>query len=203
MNPRMAPWRQESGRRRPALQRKKSFCIFTEGMTEKLYFEDFNLPTLRVKCVGLGGGNAEHLLQDALCQMRQPKYSGFDYYYLVFDCDANSQEEISRVLEMARRRQMRWCFSNPCFEIWYLLHFVFRDTPVTPIELKRRLLPQRIPGYTETMPGLRELLKEKTALALQNALRLLPMENRAVWEKNLRQANPSTNVDDLVRLLME
>lgn len=203
MTGRKAPWQPQGGRRHPVFQRRKSFCIFTEGMTEQLYFEDFNLPTLRVKCVGLGGGNARHLLRDALRQMRQSKFSGFDYYFLVFDCDENSQEELRQVVEEAEHRQIRWCFSNPCFEIWYLLHFTYRDTPVTAADLKRHLLPERIPCYTETMSGLRELLKDKTEAALKNTLRLLPLPNRRAWRNSLCQTNPATNVDELVKLLLE
>ena len=60
--------------KRPIQQRRESFCIFTEGTTEKLYFDGFNFPTLRVKCIGLGGGNAEHLLKEALSLMRLPKF---------------------------------------------------------------------------------------------------------------------------------
>lgn len=201
MTPRKAPWQPRGLHRRPILHRRSSFCIFTEGTTEKLYFEDFHLPTLRVKCVGLGGGNAEHLLQDALRQMRQPKYSGYDYYFLVFDCDENSHEELQKVVALAERRKIRWCFSNPCFEIWYLLHFVFRDAPVTATDLKHHLLPSRISGYAENTPGIRELLKDKTDTAIRNARRLLPLEKRVGWKGRLRQANPSTNVDELVVML--
>lgn len=67
------------------------------ALISRHYFDGFNLPTLRVTCIGLGGGNAEHLLKEALCLMRLPKYSGYDHYCLVFDCDDNSQEELLRV----------------------------------------------------------------------------------------------------------
>ena len=198
---RQKAWQQTVKR---ALQRRReSFCIFTEGTTEQLYFDGFNLPTLRVKCIGLGGGNAEHLLNEAIRYMRLPKYSAYDHYCLVFDRDDNSQDEIFRVVAKSEKVKIHWCFSNPCFEIWYLLHFVYRDTPSTPDELKQSLLPTRIPGYTETSEGIWELLKDKLDMAIRNAQRLLPQTGRTAWKKRLQSANPSTNVDELVILLMQ
>ena len=197
--PKRKSWQQSV--RRPVQQRRESFCIFTEGTTEQLYFDDFNLPTLRVKCIGLGGGNAEHLLNEALCQMRLPKYSGYDHYCLVFDCDDNLQDELLRVVVKSEKNKIRWCFSNPCFELWYLLHFVYRDSPTVPSELKQKLLPAKIPGYTETTEGICVLLKDKLDAAIRNAQRLLPPEERQAWRNRLREANPSTNLDELVILL--
>ena len=192
-------WRQSVTR--PAQRRRESFCIFTEGTTEQLYFDGFNLPTLRVKCIGLGGGNAEHLLNEALGYMRLPKYSGFDHYCLVFDCDDNSQEELLRVIGKSEKAKIHWCFSNPCFEIWYLLHFVYRDAQTTSAELKQKLIPARIPGYVETMEGICELLKDRLDTAIRNVRHLLPQDERIEWKKRLRATNPSTNVDELVVLL--
>ena len=196
-------WQRHERRKSLNHQRRKSFCIFTEGKTEELYFDGFDLPTLRVKCVGLGGGNAEHLLQEALGYMRMAKYADYDYYWLVFDCDDNSQEELQRVIAKAERNKVHWCFSNPCFELWYLLHFVYRDTPLTAFDLKKRLLKEWIPGYNETMEGVWKLLSDKTDVAVRHALRLLPYETRDEWKQKLQQANPSTNVDELVLKLLE
>ena len=193
------PWQQSV--RRPVQRRRESFCIFTEGTTEQLYFDGFNLPTLRVTCIGLGGGNADHLLNEALGYMRLPKYSGYDHYCLVFDCDDNSQDELLRVVGKSEKSRIRWCFSNPCFELWYLLHFLYRDTPTTPTELKERLLPARIPGYTETTEGVCDLLRDRLDTAIRNAQRLLPPAERMAWKNRLQNANPSTNVDELVILL--
>ena len=197
--PQRKSWQQTV--RRPVQQRRESFCIFTEGTTEKLYFDNFNLPTLRVKCIGLGGGNVEHLLKEALCLMRLPKYSGYDHYCLVFDCDDNSQDELLRVVGKSEKAKIPWSFSNPCFELWYLLHFVYRDSPTSSSELKQKLLPARIPNYTETTEGVCDLLRDKLDTAIRNAQRLLPSAERMGWKNRLQDANPSTNVDELVILL--
>ena len=195
------PWERNLNQNRSYQKRKESFCIFTEGKTEELYFEEFNLPTLRVKCVGLGGGNAEHLLDEMLVYMKMAKYADYDHYWLIFDCDDNSQEELQRVVARAKKAKINWCLSNPCFELWYLLHFLYRESPMTAFDLKKHLLKEWIPGYNETMEGIYDLLKDRMDNAIRNAARLLPPEKREEWMNRLRQSNPSTNVDNLIRKL--
>ena len=72
---------------------------------------------------------------------------------------------------------------------------------MTALELKRHLLREWIPGYHETMKGIYGLLVDKMETAFRNASRLLPLEEREAWSNRLKQTNPSTNVDDLVKML--
>jgi len=191
----MKPWLKKSFVRTPQ-KRQKSFCIFTEGQTEKIYFNDFGLTTIAVRC--LGGGGALHLVSEAISYMKQSKYSGYDYYWLVFDRDENSKDDIQQAIRRAKTHRILWCFSNPCFEIWYLLHFDYYQTPTTPKELKTRLIPGRIPGYEETMPGIFALLKEKQTTAIRNSQRLWPLAERSSQMQQMAELNPATNVDELV-----
>lgn len=182
-------------------KRVDSYCIFTEGETEQLYLNSFKLPNLLIKCVGLGGGTADHLLKECLSQMKTAKYSGFDHYWLVFDKDDNSPDIIYNVIRTAEKKKIQWCFSNPCFEIWILLHYCFRNTPTSPEELKRKLIPQFINGYSETFPKLGVTISKHLHTALRNALRLLPEAARNEWRIQPSNTNPSTNLDELIRLL--
>lgn len=195
------PWLQSTAKSHIRHQRIDSYCIFTEYETEQLYLTSFRLPNLQIKCVGLGGGTADHLLNECLSQMKTAKYSGFDHYWLVFDKDDNSPDIIYKVIRTAEKRKIHWCFSNPCFEIWILLHFCFRNTPTSPEELKRRLIPQFIKGYSETYPKLGDTLAEHQHQAMNNAMRLLPETSRVAWRMQPSNANPSTNLDELIRLL--
>ena len=60
-----------------------------------------------MKCIGLRGENAEHLLREALCLMRLSKYSGYYHFCLVFDCDDNSQYELLRVVDKSEKSKIR------------------------------------------------------------------------------------------------
>lgn len=192
------PWEQSYNRRNVAKQpRRTSFCIFTEGKTESLYFNAFRLSSARVQCIGLGGGNALHLAREAAGKKRTVQYSGFDQYYLVFDCDDNCVEEIRQAIQLAHRNQIKWIFSNPCFEIWLLLHYALHEAQADRGSIKGRLLKQYIADYHETMPGIYDLLLPLQPDAFRNAERLL--ECWPDWHKQLHQANPSTNVTELVK----
>lgn len=195
------PWLRSATKSPIRHKRTDSYCIFTEGETEQLYLNSFKLPNLLIKCVGLGGGTADHLLKECLSQMKTAKYSGFDHYWLVFDKDDNSPDIIYNVIRTAEKRKIQWCFSNPCFEIWILLHYCFRNTPTSPEELKRKLIPQFISGYSETFPKLGITISKHLHTALNNALRLLPEASRKEWRIQPSNANPSTNLDELIRLL--
>ncbi len=194
-------WRHFVTSKRPPRVRKQSICVFTEGETESLYFSSFELRTLRVKCFGLGGGNACHLVKEAKAQKSTSQFSDFDQYWIVFDCDDNSESELQNAIRLAENSRFKWCFSNPCFEIWILLHYVYRDSPTTAQELKHNLLPKYIPNYKETLPGVKQLLEPYQHIALRNAERLNPLDTRNKWKQRLRYANPSTNIDELVCLL--
>jgi len=189
------PW-QEKKPVRSIPQRQESFCIFTEGETEKNYFFDFGLRSVRIRC--LGGGGVRHLVSEAKCYMKQEKYSDFDHYWLVFDKDNNSASDIQKALSTAKKNKISWCFSNPCFEIWLLLHFVYFLTSTTSQDLKTRIVPQYIPGYEETMSGIADLLKDKQGDAIRNSRKLWPKRERSPLAKQLYNNLPSTNVDDLV-----
>lgn len=191
------PWENNYNRRLVRKQpRKDSFCIFTEGETEALYFNAFHLSSARIRCIGLGGGNAPYLAKEAVCKKKTEQYRNFDKYYLVFDCDANSADEIREVIQIAKKHRMEWIFSNPCFELWFLLHYALHETETDAHSLKGRLLCQHIDQYHETMPGIYERLLELQPNAFRNAQKLL--ENWENWQNRLHQANPSTNVSELV-----
>ena len=51
------------------------------------------------------------------------------------------------------------------------------------------------------MKGIYGLLVDKMETACRNASRLLPLEEREAWINRLKLTNPSTNVDDLVKML--
>ncbi len=180
-------------------KRKHSFCIFTEGETERLYFNDFPLTNVKVKCVGLGGGGVQNLVKEATRLMKKESaFADFDYYFLVFDHDNNTSDAIKNAIAMAEAKKLQWCYSNPCFELWLLLHFDFHNTATTPTELKKRLLPKKINGYKETMPNIYKLLQANQSQAISFAEKLLENDN---WPKRFFSINPCTNVHDLVKKL--
>ena len=48
--------------------------------------------------------------------------------WLVFDRDEWRAEVFNQVIAQAERKNIQVAYSNQAFELWYLLHFGYRDT---------------------------------------------------------------------------
>jgi len=54
----------------------------------------------------------------------------------VFDCDANKEVNLAKAFKNARENKIEICFSNPRFELWFLLHYEYADQPFTKEKLE-------------------------------------------------------------------
>ena len=115
----------------------------------------------------------------------------YDHVWCVFDIDEHPFVPEAR--QQARDNAIDVAVSNPCFELWLLLHF---QDQTAHIERDRvaRLCRQHMPGYKKE-PRLCELLKPRQEEALTRAAQL------DAWQATRGNAgeNPSTGVHRLVR----
>jgi hypothetical protein len=88
-------------------------------------------------------------------------------------------------------------WSNPSFELWYLLHFEYRNTGIDRYELIARLSKCLGNKYQKNDTNLFAELESKVNNAIRNANRLL--ENAV--ESDAPKMNPATNVVKLVEKL--
>ena len=125
------------------LDQNKVFLIVTEGtQTEPLYFEalrkDFRIPTLLVVVSPAKHSDPLHVVKEAILKCKGGyfdqygrKYSkdDFDEVFVVMDIDSHETMSQAMVLIDSFNRNTRNKIkihpirSNPCFELWYLLHF--------------------------------------------------------------------------------
>lgn len=61
----------------------------------------------------------------ALARQQKDDFLAYDEVWSVFDCDQH--ERFNDACQMARDNRIELAVSNPCFELWLLLHF--RDSP--------------------------------------------------------------------------
>ncbi|MDE7313801.1 MAG: RloB family protein [Eubacterium sp.] len=141
---------------------KQKCCIylFCEGNTERIYLQHFENRIYNVKIIPVETGHT-----DALGIVKFAKqYIGKkplnlelgDRGYCVFDSDPKSNTTISNVfnlLEGVREKGLHCIFSNPSFEVWFVLHF--KDAPFGYDAKKmkqeaKRLLKGKFPDYCET-----------------------------------------------------
>jgi hypothetical protein len=121
-------------------------------------------------------------------------FLAYDEVWCAFDIDEHPN--IDDACQLARARGIQLAVSNPCFELWILLHF--RESPGA---LHRRTL-QRMVG--EYLPGYDKHLDfERVAPGLEDAVRRARRLDRDAQEEGESGRNPSTGfyrlADSIVR----
>lgn len=121
---------------------KAYFLIVCEGAkTEPNYFKSFpkmagNL-VFDLKFEG-GGISTTKVLEKAL-EIRDKSSQKFDRVWIVFDKDSFPEANFNKAILDAEKKGIKSAWSNEAFELWYLLHFVYRDTAMSRDDYKKSL----------------------------------------------------------------
>ena len=121
---------------------------------------------------------------------------------MVFSFFSANQIWSLRAKQSATKEGYRLAYSNPSFELWFLLHFSNQQTEVEDCQALIRLLkqPGRLPDYEKNRDFF-DTLKPLQAVAVQRAKnRSEQIRNQGV-EPISRQSNPLTTVYELVEYL--
>ncbi|HWF45875.1 MAG TPA: RloB family protein [Bryobacteraceae bacterium] len=170
--------------------------IVCEGKcTEKGYFEflrhDEKIPI--DLCVE-GGGTPKSLVERAVTLKREAKadakksddpYQEFDEVWCVFDVDEHPY--LPEAKQQARDNGVKVAISNPCFELWVLLHFRDQRAHIGRTKLQSECR-KHLPGYEKNLPG--DKLRDTCMDAAKRAREL------HAWHVSTGTtgANPSTDV---------
>ncbi len=144
------------GRRTPFREPKPVILIVCEGKrTEREYFEGFALAYRRLVDVRIArehgvprtlvniAKNYKEEAEDAAKRERDGNLA-YDSVWCVFDVD--DHPHVADALQMAQDNGIKLAISNPCFELWLLLHF--RDGPgMQHREKIVKLLSKYVSGY--------------------------------------------------------
>ena len=145
------------GRPKPFRDRKPCFLVVTEGeVTEKEYIEGFadacRNPRVKVE-IASKHGVPKTLVEIAKGRKREAEEDAarekddnlaYEEVWCVFDIDEHPN--VGDAKEMARDNGIRVAISNPCIELWLLLHF--RDNPGAKDRVKTKtMLKKHVPGY--------------------------------------------------------
>ena len=116
----------------------------------------------------------------------------FDEIWCVFDRDDHA--DISGTLQTARDREIQVAFSNPCFEVWLVLHVAEQSAPVERREIQRRSHALGLTEGKSIAHDAAELLRGGYADAKRRACGLAAMHQ----ESDSPEWNPSSDVWRLV-----
>ena len=205
------PWR--GGERKSAryvrVQMTRHLVVCEGTRTEPNYFNglkaalgEANGRKVEVKVVGSGLHTLGLLEYAQECCRKSP--DTFDHVWVVYDRDYFPAGEFDlverRCASMGGRSTYHALWSNPCFEVWLLLHFGYTSAEMSPSECERavgaafeRELGRR---YAKNLDGVFALLASRRESAAANAGRLAG-HHQSIGNSLPSAQNPGTKVCDI------
>lgn len=134
--------------RRPQQKLRRTFLIFCEGrITERRYLEALRkTPEVRNSVsirIGRKYGMPLQLVKAAIKETS----SHIDDVWCVFDVEAPTPHpDLLEAVALAKKNNVSVAISNPCFELWLLLHFEDHQKPATATQLTKHFPTKNIDG---------------------------------------------------------
>ena len=184
---------------------KRFILIGTEGKnkTEIGYFNQFNRiqKNFRVRFSSGNSTDSMGIVEDIKRSKDDLEFRADDLAFAVFDADlwGTRGKQIQQAINYAEKQEIKVILSNPCFEVWFVLHFEDGRAPYDSSDKVIDKLKQYVPDY-EKSRDMFELLQGNMEKAISRAEQL-----RRYHEDNstlkLYEQNRMTDVDRLVKLL--
>ncbi len=194
-----------TGRRAP----KPILLLVAEGhnVTETLYFKQFqkqhalyNIKIITPGSVTDPEGMLEKLekywLRNELDFMKGDR----GFVVLDLDCDDKKAKLIEKLEASSKIAQ--FVVSNPCFEIWFLLHYKYTTHVYLSGAEVIRDLRNYIADY-EKNKDISKLLSDKTETAFQNAIKLTRHYDKLGYKWPSNKGNPRTDVPVIINAIKE
>lgn len=111
------------------------------------YFEFFRSTKIQFKVLETDNEKSapEHVLARLVQYRKEYDIGEGDEFWLVCDCDhwikRGHIKNLAQVIQLCRQKGIRVALSNPCFELWLLLHFAEfpAEAKLTCTEIEKRL----------------------------------------------------------------
>ena len=195
--------------RRFSGKRKRNSVVYLicEGSeTEIRYFKQFRSRGCHIDIIPLSSQykSANTLVEKARATMGNHPYypDEGDKIWCVFDRDDNTNEMLDKARKLAAKEGYEITFSNPSFELWFLLHFQNQTAPLENCDAVIRLLKQkgRLEQYEKNLDVYAQLKPLQTS-ALEYARHRLNRLSADHIQILSRQSNLVTTVGELVEYL--
>ena len=160
----------------------------------------YRLSTANIVVDGLGA-DPRHVVETAKRSREEQQRRGnpYDSVYCVFDYDQHPH--FNSASHDARTAKMHMARSWPCFEFWFVLHFIYRRSPYTPSGKRTasqncvKHLQRYLRDYTKSVTGVFGALECLLETAKYNS------ERARVDSETTGRRDPSTEVHSLVSYL--
>lgn len=188
---------------------KKIILIGAEGknQTERKYFKAFNQVQSEYKIMAGKGNNTdpvgvvEDLLKSAKQEELDLKDGDILACFIDVDFKNGRDQELRAAMKLARQNNISVFLSNPCFEIWYLLHFRYSTKLYGSNEEVIKELGCYISDYSKSK-DVYNLIENKIDQALLNTKRLESYHLENGTNDRLKKL-PSTEAYKLIEMILE
>lgn len=124
-----------------------------------------------------------------------------DIAFVVLDLDCD-EKKAHLINKLSAKTNAHFVVSNPCFEIWFLLHFKYTTHAYLNSQELIRDIKAFIPNYEKNM-DVEPILHENAGIALKNAERLQKHYEQLSYEWPSEKCNPRTDVPDVFKAIEE
>ncbi len=189
---------------------KVYFLIVCEGLkTEPNYFKSFPLKigNYVYDLSFEGGGISTKKVVEKAIELRDNSPQEYDRVWAVFDKDSFQKEQFNGAIQKAKANEIHCAWSNEAFELWYLLHFQYRNTSMSRKDYEKSI-EKSINKLIKDSPKFKY---KKNSLEMYSILQKYGDQQQASnWAKNLMSLhtskdfsshNPCTTVHLLVEEL--
>lgn len=193
----------------------KKLIIGCEGKeTERLYFNairiDLRIPKERI-IISFKGSSPVLVVDNVIAiksELSRQSADGQEFNindgdeaWAVFDGDEHIQSSLASwqaALKKAAENNVRLAISNPCIELWFLLHFQDQTANIDRAQA-RRAVKEHIPNFEKNRDFYVKYLQNKTKDAIRRSVVLDSVHAR---NANPHYQNPSSGVHRLVSTLL-
>lgn len=195
---------------------KVKFLLVCEGeATEPNYFYSFHRKAKNILCdvepISIKGKKQpDKIVEEAIRLKNTPKGKTYDRIWVVFDKDDASDAKFNKAIQDATKAGIAVAWTNEAFELWYVLHFQYRNTPMSredyqkaiEAEINKEKKGRKKYKYEKNDPNMHSLLEEHGCqeTAIRNAEKLLELHPNNGCT-SCAKSNPCTTVHKLVREL--
>lgn len=190
------------------------FLIVCEGAkTEPNYFKSFPkmAGNLVFDVTFDGGGISTIKVLEKALEIRDKSAQKFDRIWIVFDKDSFPEGHFNKAILEAEKAKINAAWSNEAFELWYLLHFVYRNTAMNREDYKKAIESQLNIQIKLKTGKVGSFSYKKNDSSMYKTLQEYGNETNAIhWAEKLENAfagqqyakyNPCTTVYKLVQEL--
>ena len=177
------------------LPRKQSVLLLCEGkVTEPDYFRalqrEYRLQSFILRFSFPGGPTS-------IAQTAMEEKHRYDHVWVVFDRDEHSGYD--QAVQRCRDAGIGVAYSNPCFELWLILHVMEMDSSLDRHAMQSRCQEHvQYPLNENKRPDYHWLMQE-SRVEVAEARAAAQLKKR--FEEGSAQGNPSTKVGELTKYL--